>query len=188
VIGRAEVNPLMAQVVAGWHPEWYVLQILPAHERIAAAHLIGRRFGIFLPEVEERRTTRGRRRRVLLPMFPGYVFVFAWLAPRNYDRIRSCPGVFDFLCVKQAPAVISDAAINVVRAIENKQQPLVVERDAVGMVKKRYRGFRRYRVVHNEQTINDEEIIGVHTWSALWDRGLDGNGRNRLLHQALGVE
>ena len=189
VIGRGEVHPLMAEVVTGIRPEWYVLQILPAHERVAAGHLIGRRFGIFAPELEEQRTVRGRRTRVLLPMFPGYVFVFAWLGPRNYHRIRSCPGVFDFLCIAQSPAVIPDDAINAIRAVENKQRPLVMAQEDIGTFKKVKRGWRR-RSRMTEQHIFENEIVAVHTWSALHDsldNAVDCDKRNQLLLNALGV-
>jgi transcription antitermination factor NusG len=188
-IGRGEVNPLMAEVIRGLRPEWYVLQIVPAQERLAVSHLAWRRFGIYAPEVEEQRNVRGRRRRVLLPMFPGYVFVFAWLAPRNYHRIRSCPGVWDFLCVEQKPAVISDAAVNIIREVENKRRPLIFAHEAIGRFKKDRRGWRR-RARLTEQQVYDNEIVAVHTWSALRDgcvNGVDSDKRTQLLLNALGV-
>jgi len=188
-IGYGDVHPLMAEVIRGLRPEWYVLQIVPTQERVAAAHLAGRRFGIFLPELEEQRIVRGRRRRLLLPMFPGYVFVFAWLGARNYYRIKSCPGVWDFLCVEQRPAVISDDALNTIRGIENKQRPLVVSQEDIGMFKKARRGWQRQSRV-TEQHIYDNEIVAVHTWSALCDgleSGIDSDKRTQLLLNALGV-
>ena len=179
----------MAEVVIGLRPEWYVLQILPAHERVAAGHLTGRRFGIFLPELEEERTTRGRRQRVLLPMFPGYVFVFTWLGALNHDRIRSCPGVFDFLRrVNGEPAVVSDRLMNAVRAVENVKRPLVLEQEDIGKPKRIKRRWRRLRHV-TEVQIQDNEIIDTHTWSAFRDGVANGDAgtRNRLLAEVLGI-
>jgi transcription antitermination factor NusG len=190
VVGAGEVHPLMAEIVIGFEPAWYVLQVVPSQARIAAAHLTGRRFGIYAPELPPDRTARGRKRRQPMPLFPGYVFVFAWLNPRNYHRIKSCPGVFDFLCISQQPAVIPDAKLDAIRAVENKLRPLTIDRQAFGMVKKGRRGFRRFRkMVHDQQIIEDTQIIGVHTWSALSDgaMSLDGHARNHLLLQALGV-
>lgn len=180
---------LMAEIVVGLSPAWYVLQIFPAHERVAAAHLVGRRFGIYLPELNHaKRVARGRHE--ALPMFPGYIFIFTWLGPRNHHRIVSCPGVFDFLRqVDGEPATIDDAVVNAVRAVENQQRPLTLDREGCTMIRSRKRGFRRYRkIVQDQQTIDDTQIVGVHTWSALHDglRQLDDSGRNRLLHEALG--
>jgi len=190
-VGAGDANPLMAQMVLGMRPSWYVLTTIPAQERLAGAHLAGRRFGVFLPQAKALRIKRGRQHGVLVPMFPGYVFVFTWLDGRNYRRIVSCPGVLDFLRrVSGHPAPVSDSLIDAVRMEENKQQPLTVDCEAVGVFKKGRRGFRRFRkIIQDQQTIDDSQIIGVHTWSALRDdlQQLDGAGRNRLLHEALGV-
>jgi transcription antitermination factor NusG len=183
----------MAEVVIGLRPEWYVLQIMPAHERVAAAHLAGRRFGIYAPELDlERMTermTQRRRKRVAAPMFPGYVFVFAWLGPRNHDRIRSCPGVFDFLRrVDGLPAVIADAAVNAIRVVENQQRPLMLQQEGIGMPKRIKRSWRRSRRM-TDVLVHDNEIMDVHTWSAFRDGVVNGDAaaRNRLLHEALGI-
>ena len=190
-VGAGDANPLMAQMVLGMRPSWYVLTTIPAQERLAGAHLAGRRFGVFLPQAKALRIKRGRQHGVLVPMFPGYVFVFTWLDGRNYRRIVSCPGVLDFLRrVSGHPAPVSDSLIDAVRMEENKQQPLTLDCEAVGVFKKGRRGFRRFRkIIQDQQTIDDSQIIGVHTWSALRDdlQQLDGAGRNRLLHEALGV-
>jgi hypothetical protein len=191
VVGQGDRDPLAARIVPGVFPRWYILCVLPAHERIAGAHLIGRRFGIFIPEYAERYYRRGERVTVLRPMFPGYVFVFMWHNPQNFHRVVSCPGVMDFLRYRDSlqPAIVADTIIDMVRIIENKLQPIVVDHEAVG-VKKGRRGFRRFRkTVHNHQVIDDAQIISVHTWSALRDgaMSLDGHTRNQLLVKALGV-
>ena len=189
-VGYGDVNPLAAELVLGIVPSWYVLSVQPAQERLAAAHLVGRRFGIFVPEFEQWRLFREKRQKKVLPMFPGYVFVFTWLSAANHHRVVSCPGVVDFLRrVTGAPAIVDDALIDAVRIQENKQRPMVLDCETVGFVRGR-RGYRRFRkIVHEQQTIEDTQVIGVHTWSALRDglQELDGNGRNRLLHEALGV-
>jgi transcription antitermination factor NusG len=179
----------MAEIVHGIRPAWYVLQIVPAHERIAAGHLIARRFGVFVPEVEGVRFVRGKKRRSLNPMFPGYIFVFLWFAPRNYHRVRSCPGVWDFLCIDGRPAQIPDSAINAVRACENKQRPLTLEQEDVGRFKRNRKGWRRLRRVR-EQSISDNEIVSVHTWDALRDdltNSIDSDKRTQVLLNALGA-
>ena len=190
IAGYSEINPLMAQISAGFPPAWYALQIVSGQERIAAAHLVARRFGIFLPETEERRSRRGKLIAVARPMFPGYLFLFTWLEGRNYRRAISCPGVLDFLRAGANVAVVPDRVIDGVRAEENRQRPLVVNNTAIAWFRKGRRGFRRFRkMIQQGQRIEDSQIVGVHTWSALSDglRDLDGDGRNRLLLAALGV-
>ena len=189
IVGNAQANPLAAEIIAGITAEWYVVQTLPAHERIAAAHLIARRFGIYVPETEQVEISRGRRLKMTKPMFPGYVFVFTWLAPVNYHRIRSCPGISDFLCIDGLrPAVISESVLNEARAVENQMRPLSSTFEAIGMFKRVKKRWRRSRKI-SEQAIADNEIVSVRTWSAFRDglTSLDDGGRNRLLHQVLGL-
>lgn len=179
----------MAQMVLGMRANWYVLEVLPAHERIAAAHLVGRRFGIFLPEAASAVTKRGKRITALKPLFPGYLFVFCWLDPANHHRAVSTPGVMDFLRhTSGRPALIPDTLIRHVQTIENELQPLCLTREDFGVfrkVKKRWRRARRIEL----QEVPANDIVSVHTWSALRD-GLsngDERARNRLLHEALGI-
>lgn len=189
IVGNAEANPLAAEIIAGITAEWYVVQTHPAHERIAAAHLVARRFGIYLPEAEQVEISRGRKLKTLRPMFPGYVFVFTWLAPVNYHRIRSCPGIFDFLYLDGLkPAVISESVLNEARAVENRQRPLSSTFEAIGMFKRVKKRWRRSRTI-SEQAITDNEIVSVRTWSAFRDglTTLDDHGRNCLLREALGL-
>jgi transcription antitermination factor NusG len=191
VVGQGEVAPLMVDIVPELRAAWYVLVVAPGRERTVAGHLIGRRVGVYLPEFEERISNlrTGRRQTVSRPMFAGYLFTFAWLSPRNYHRIRDVPGALDFLTSGQAgPAVVPDELIDRVRAVENKLRPLVVSHEGFGHIKRVKRGWRRYRTI-TDQRVADHEIVRVRTWSALLDGivGLDGDARNRLLRESLGL-
>ena len=187
--GYGEVNPLMAQMVLGMRPSWYVLAIVPAHERQAATHLADRRFGVFLPEASALRVKRGKRITSLKPMFPGYLFVWVWLDPANHHRVVSVPGVMDFLRHASGwPAVIPDELIRLVQTVENEQQPLSLTHEHIGVFRKIKKRWRRERRIE-QQPVFVNEIVSVHIWSALRD-GLangDHSARNRLLHQALGL-
>src|SRR5690348_11148010 len=68
-----------AEIVAGCAPSWHLIRTVPVRESLAASHLIGRRFGTYLP-------TFGRddvlpvsgKVKAGKPLFPGYLFVFVW--------------------------------------------------------------------------------------------------------------
>jgi transcriptional antiterminator NusG len=102
--------------------QWFVLQCEPQRERTAAAHLIGRRFKVFLPTETKRQSrsvhtafgTRKIKVNVTKPIFPGYLF-----ARLNFQAdqarlkfIHNAPGIragiHSFLCVNERPAVIAD--------------------------------------------------------------------------------
>jgi hypothetical protein len=81
-------GPLDAEIVEGCSPRWHAIVAAPAYERIAAAHLAGRRFGIYLPETEYEVVRRGRKRRKHRLMLPGYVLIFVWDIDRHLRRVR----------------------------------------------------------------------------------------------------
>ncbi len=92
---------------------WYVLLIEPQHERIAAAHLIGRGLKAYFPTVPCL-TTRGLRRlkiTVHRPMMPGYLFVHLnFFADQTRLRyIPHAPGIHSFLRIGERYAVVPDA-------------------------------------------------------------------------------
>lgn len=73
-------------------PLWYATYTAPRHEKSVAQHLQSRSVDTFLPLYTSTRDWNGRKARVLLPLFPCYLFV----------RIRHC----DRLRVLEAPGVI----------------------------------------------------------------------------------
>lgn len=105
---------------------WYVLRCEPQQERSAAGHLIGRRFKTYLPEIP-RWTTRGVRRKkvqVMVPMFPGYLFVR--LGPVS-DRGRwgeaaSTPGIHSFMRLDDSYAIVSDNDMKRVLEVEQGER------------------------------------------------------------------
>jgi transcription antitermination factor NusG len=70
---------------------WFVAQTLHHREKLAALHLGAQRFRSFLPRF--RKTVRHARqlREVIVPVFPGYIFLI--LDPER-DRWRSINGTF----------------------------------------------------------------------------------------------
>lgn len=188
VVDYDGANKLGAEVVPSVTATWHIVETVPAQERVAAGHLIGRRFGVYLPETEQFEIRHGRGVGVLRPLFPGYLFVFVWGLRRHIGRILACPGVWRFLQIGEEPAVISDELIDKIRAIENREQPLIVTADFIGRPVSRR--FRRTKASVQWQFIHDNEITGVRPWSAHLD-GIVGNGngdeRKGLLHKAMGM-
>ncbi len=83
-------------------PRWYALAVHPRREHTAAADLVGRHLDVFLPVTVRRRAWSDRVRRVEVPLFPGYLFVFVALdaamrrellrARATYDLVGRLPG------------------------------------------------------------------------------------------------
>jgi transcription antitermination factor NusG len=75
--------------------DWYVVCTMPRHEKQVAAQLNGRSVENFLPLYEEIHRWKDRRAKVLLPLFPGYVFVRVPLMERL--QVLMVPGVLRFV-------------------------------------------------------------------------------------------
>ncbi len=55
---------------------WYVVHTRSRHEYKVSTGLIQKNITTFLPEIESWSKQKDRRRKILLPLFPGYVFVY----------------------------------------------------------------------------------------------------------------
>jgi transcription antitermination factor NusG len=185
IIGYGDANPINAEARPGTIAAWHVVETFPSHERIAASHLIGRRFGVYVPETERMEVRRGCKAKVVRPMFPGYLFVFTWDIKSHVARIMACPGVWKLMLVGDHIATLSDELIDKIRIVENKQRPLTMRLEDIGRPQK---GWRRKPKTH-EQPISCDEIVGVRSWSAFTDGlrvAVDGAERNQILRKALG--
>lgn len=188
-------SALNAEIVAGTEPGWYIIETFANHERIAAAHMVGRRFGVFVPEKEETVVRRGRKIATTRLLFTGYVFVFVWDIERHFRRLTAIPGVMRVICRsgggQPVPVKISDKMIDDIRAVENKHRPLppiLAESGVIGIKKKRRWRKSRQKPQDDANAI-DPTIVAVRPWSAFQDAliTLDEQGRNQTLHRALGL-
>jgi transcriptional antiterminator NusG len=192
---------LSAEIVPGVEPHWYVIEVAPNRERTVAAHLIARRFGIFIPETEEVLIRRGRKVDVARLMFTGYVFVFVWDMGRHLGRIESIPGVARIMRKPTsdseafgAPRIVSDYQIDQIRAVENTKRPLfaaIVEEVEPKKKKRRWRKSRKdaKELASELADERDNDIMLVRSWSPFQDSlmTLDSDGRNGALLNALGL-
>jgi transcription antitermination factor NusG len=179
IVAKAERDgPFHAEIVPSEVPQWYALQTAPGHEHVAAAHLAGRRFGVFVPAYQEPRQGDCRAnktepiRRIL---FPRHIFVFVWDVLKHWRRIHACPGVVRVLTIDERPVVVPDAAINQMHMIELKGL-------AIFEKPKRRRGRRHW------VTQEDNSVVTISSYSALDGvERLDDAGRVGILHKALGL-
>jgi transcription termination/antitermination protein NusG len=92
---------------------WYAARTLPRHEKAVADHLGRPPFETYLPLYHAQRNWKGRRAEVLLPLFPGYVFVKSRLA----DRVQALrhPSVSGLVSFNGKPSPLADDEIDRLR-------------------------------------------------------------------------
>ncbi|MCB1325486.1 MAG: UpxY family transcription antiterminator [Spirochaetales bacterium] len=102
---------------------WYVLRVMPQHERKIAQYLERLSFEYFLPLVPRKRKWSDRVKIVEFPLFPGYVFVrMRWFS--DYVRVLSHPGALYFIKVDNRPTPLGAEHILNLRLLVAAQREL----------------------------------------------------------------
>lgn len=98
-----------AQTSSG--PRWYVANVRPNSERMAAANLARQEFRCFLPS--RLKTTRHARqfRTVMSPLFPGYVFVSLDLARQRWRSVNGTMGVVSLVMAGGWPVAVPEGIV-----------------------------------------------------------------------------
>lgn len=95
--------------------KWYAVFTVPQNEKSVAKHLHLRQVENFLPTYEEVRTWKNRQRvKVVLPLFPTYVF--ARISPSERARVLGAPGVLRIVGTSREPIPLPDEEIEFLRS------------------------------------------------------------------------
>jgi transcription antitermination factor NusG len=78
-------------------PEWYALYTRSRFEKKMLSELTDRRVEVFLPMREILSRWKDRKKRIWIPLFPGYIFVNHVDTPENRFRILNIPGAVRFV-------------------------------------------------------------------------------------------
>jgi len=96
-------------------PRWYAAYTRSHHEKCVAEQLQTRTVEHFLPLYETMRKWKDRRKRLKLPLFPGYIFVRIALQERL--RVLVVPGVVRLVGFDNQPAALPDNEIEALRSV-----------------------------------------------------------------------
>src|SRR5580704_15526622 len=93
---------------------WCVLYTRHQHEKTVAEMLSAKGFEVFLPLYESIRRWKDRSKMLMLPLFPGYVFVRGGLSRRL--QVVTTPGVHMILFHGEQVAIIPEVEIQAIRS------------------------------------------------------------------------
>jgi transcription termination/antitermination protein NusG len=99
---------------------WYALATMSRHERLVALQLRSQGITTFLPIVVEIHRWSDRRKKVELPLFPGYVFLRASLSPQLRRSVTFARGTAGFITMQGEPIAIPDEQIESVQKLLSK--------------------------------------------------------------------
>lgn len=97
------------------HSAWYALYTRSRFEKKLMSELVNRSIEVFLPMREVLSRWKDRKKRVWLPLFPGYLFVRHEDTPANRYRILNLAGAVRFVVFNGQVAPIPEEQIDGVR-------------------------------------------------------------------------
>jgi transcription antitermination factor NusG len=94
-----EMNVLVPSMIRAPEnePAWYALYTRSRFEKKLMAEISDRSVEVFLPMREVLSRWKDRKKKVWLPLFPGYLFVHQVDTPANRYRILNIPGAVRFI-------------------------------------------------------------------------------------------
>lgn len=93
-------------------PRWYALHTRSRFEQKVYEGLCGKSFEAFYPKVQVMSRRKDRRKKILIPMLPGYVFVRSLMVPENYHQIIKTVGVVRMISFRGEPIPAEDQEIH----------------------------------------------------------------------------
>lgn len=94
---------------------WFAGRTRARAEKAVVRALEAAGFEAYLPLIERERQWADRVKRVLFPLFPGYVFLRAQAA--DLSAVRRLPGLVDVVSVEGRPSPVPEEELNSVRAL-----------------------------------------------------------------------
>ncbi|MFH2013217.1 MAG: UpxY family transcription antiterminator [Pseudomonadota bacterium] len=91
--------------------KWYAVYTRSRHEEKAYANLKNKDFEVFLPKAETWSRRKDRRKKIWLPLFPGYIFVESSLDNYSHRDILKTVGVVKIISIKGQPRPIPEEEI-----------------------------------------------------------------------------
>jgi transcription termination/antitermination protein NusG len=98
-------------------PAWYVLTTRSRQEKIAAFMLGSLDIEHFLPLLNQSRKWSDRTQKVLMPLFPGYLFVRISRTAEYQLRVLKVPGIVDFVRNHAGPLAVPEQEIDDIRGL-----------------------------------------------------------------------
>jgi|GEM_PF-65732 transcription termination/antitermination protein NusG len=98
---------------------WYAIRTRSRHEQKVKYQLENKSFKVFLPVMEGWSKRKDRKKKILKPLFPGYLFIDFELIKSRWLEIVKVPGVANILGYSNEPFPIPEEQIASLQAIIN---------------------------------------------------------------------
>lgn len=118
-------EPPSSAILEAWkEPLWYAVFTRSRHEQRVFERLASTETEVFLPMMESVRKWSDRRKRIQLPLFPGYLFAKIIWNPDSRLTVLKDPGVVRIVSDYENPAPIPEEQILAIQRLITYDIPL----------------------------------------------------------------
>ncbi len=96
---------------------WYAVYTRSRHEQKVNESLERKKIETFLPLIERWSRRKDRRKKIRVPLFPGYLFIHSDMDPHTHLEILKTKSVVRILCNEEKPATIPDEQIHAIQVL-----------------------------------------------------------------------
>ena len=158
---------------------WYAIHTRSRFEQKVYDGINGKSIDAFLPRIQVMSRRKDRRKKILIPLIPGYVFVNTALDPEEYLQILKTVGVVRLIGFKGQPVPVKDDEITALmildgtdRTVHNRDymnsgdMVMIMEGPLKGLV-----GFyirhkdQSHRVVVSVELLNRSLEVEIEDWA-----------------------
>lgn len=103
--------------------QWFALHVRSRHEFKVWEKLIAKGTEVFLPTVERFRRWKDRKKKIIFPLFPGYIFVCIPKTAQDIVNVLKVNGVVRFLSLApgEPECIPEEQIISLKRLVESKE-------------------------------------------------------------------
>ncbi len=128
---------------------WYVLQTKPRNEKVVLSQIERKKIEVYAPFVEKVRIWSDRKKKIQMPLFSGYVFIFA----DEEERVRAITnttGAIKYLYYEKRPARVSEREIELIKQTLLEPEKISIEEkkikkgDSILVTRGIFKGMKGY--------------------------------------------
>ena len=154
--------------------EWYALHARSRHEDVVFSQLEKKSIEAFLPKIQVMSRRKDRRKRILVPLLPGYIFVHTDLNPYQYWDIIQTYGVVKIVGIQGKPVPVKEEEILSLQVLNGtdrtvKSQAYMKSGDRIMIMEGPLKGLNGFYLRHKGKS--DRVVVSID-----------------LLHRSLAVE
>lgn len=163
--------------------KWYALHTRSRFEQKVYDGIYGKSIEVFLPKIQVMSRRKDRRKKILVPLIPGYVFVHTDLNPEEYLSILKTVGVVRMIGIKGTPVPANDdeiASLMILdgtdRTVQNRSY--INKGDRIMIMDGPLRGLTGFYLHHKEKS--DKVVVSVELLNRSMEVDIEGWALEKL--------